>query len=784
MADLNLTDIERLPIDFEEIMQLLKNRVQSRLPNRWTDFLASNFGVELLEAFAYEATLMNYYINSSINECFLPTAKTKTGVYSLAKTIGYNPKPPSQAIVKLKFYLDTPYNKNIIIPKYTKLSSSSGIPFYTTENKVLYVGETFVEVEAKSGTLVEESLISSGIPRDRYKLRQFPVNSVEYVSINDELYKEIDFIDVPGQDKYFMLEHDDNFYGYISFGDGNYGVNPGKNLIIDVLYVIGADSSHNVMPFQITNISDLIYDAENNVVNNIKVVNEQSANGASDGESLAEVKRNASSIYRTQKRCVTRQDYEDLTYTLPGVKKVSVIDHSLMDEIGIFGVKIAVIPENQRYPTDSFKQYVKNFLEEKKIVATQVDIIDPSYITFDVKVSISIQQNMSSSVISNKIREIVNNYLGWENRDFGEDVSKLELYRLISEIPGITNINNLTLEENRSIYVTEAPADGSNTIKYFDSINMLRIGAEINILDLDSNLVLSTKVIDINDSLSEITIADTIRSEMNIGVGSLIYPVLITAVNHQYGEKEISFSLDSSITGGQINYSLLNFSNITIYFADSPNKRYKVLFRIGNKLYLNEPIDRDIPANTKIIILSKKYTPTLVATLPPGSDVFYFNDYPRFDKGAELIKSSMISFVPDTVVMTRRAGVSDYMNSIMNDDYLARINQIYTDNLNVFTEGIDYNLLSGDKIIEWTATGRAKLPANSKYYIDIIKKVIDTSDSDIIYYVKSINKKTATVTPMTNKKLDALTTFEYISDTYKLLPNEISDVGIVSITII
>lgn len=784
MADLNLTNIERLPIDFEEIMQLLKNRVQSRLPNRWTDFLASNFGVELLEAFAYEATLMNYYINSSINECFLPTAKTKTGVYSLAKTIGYNPKPPSQAIVKLKFYLDTPYNKNIIIPKYTKLSSSSGIPFYTTENKVLYVGETFVEVEAKSGTLVEESLISSGIPRDRYKLRQFPVNSVEYVSINDELYKEIDFIDVPGQDKYFMLEFDDNFYGYISFGDGNYGVNPGKNLIIDVLYVVGADSSHNVMPFQITNISDLIYDAENNVVNNIRVINEQSANGASDGESLTDVKRNASSIYRTQKRCVTRQDYEDLIHTLPGVKKVSVIDHSLMDEIGIFGVKIAVIPENQKYPSESFKQRINDFLEEKKMIATQVDIIDPSYITFDVNLSISLQQTMSSSVISNKIREVVRNYLSWENRNFGEEVSKLELYRRISEIPGIASINNLVLEENRSIYVTEAPADGSNVIKYFDSINMLRPGAEILILNLNSELVLSTKIVSINETLSELTITDHVSSEMNIGVGSLIYPVLTTATNHQYGEKEISFSLGDTITGGQINYSLLNFSNITIYLNDSPNKYYKVLFRIGNKLYLNEPIDRDIPAGTKIIILHKKYIPTLMTSLAPGSDTFYLTDYPRFDKGAQLIKSSMISFIPDTIVMIRRTGTTDYMSTVMDEDYLARISKIYTNDLTIFEENVDYRLVNSGKAIEWTDGGRTKLPSNSRYYVDIIKKVVDTSDSDIIYYVKNVNKKVVTVTPMTNKKIDELTTFEYISDTYKLLPNEISDVGTISITVI
>ena len=118
---IDFRDIEKLPVDFEEIVQTLKARIQNRLPNRWTDFLASNFGVELLEAVAYEATLMNYYLNSSVNECFMPTAKTQNAVYNLAKSIGYSPNPPSQSIVTLRFYIPSTHTYNINIPLYTKV---------------------------------------------------------------------------------------------------------------------------------------------------------------------------------------------------------------------------------------------------------------------------------------------------------------------------------------------------------------------------------------------------------------------------------------------------------------------------------------------------------------------------------------------------------------------------------------------------------------------------------------------------------------------------------------
>ena len=81
---IQIKDIEKLPVDFEEIMEVLKQRVQTKLPNRWTDFLQSNFGVELLEAVAYEAMLMNYYVNANINESFMPTANTEHAVKNFA----------------------------------------------------------------------------------------------------------------------------------------------------------------------------------------------------------------------------------------------------------------------------------------------------------------------------------------------------------------------------------------------------------------------------------------------------------------------------------------------------------------------------------------------------------------------------------------------------------------------------------------------------------------------------------------------------------------------------
>lgn len=775
---IDFRDIEKLPVDFEEIVQTLKARIQNRLPNRWTDFLASNFGVELLEAVAYEATLMNYYLNSSVNECFMPTAKTQNAVYNLAKSIGYSPNPPSQSIVTLRFYIPSAHTYNINIPLYTKVLSKNGIPFYTTENKVLYAGETYVDVNAKSGTLYDETMICTGVANYKYTLKNYPVNSIEYVKVNNVEYTYAEFMDLETTDPYYSISYSNEFKASIFFGDGTYGLNPAKNSIIEIYYVTGADSSHNLNPYSINQISDTIYDSTNAIVTNISVINPQNSVGASDAETLDEVKRNAPSIYRTQNRCVTLQDFRDITIMQPGVNKVSVIDNSIMDEVGLFGVKVCVIPDGGGYPNTAFKESLLDTLENKKIISTQVDIIDPAYIPFDVNLTIQIQPKISSSVVTNRIRKVIYDYLYWENRDLGDTVSTQELYRLISGVEGVLSIDSLSLIENRSIYVNEIPDDGTTEIQFVDSMAILGANSKINIMDNSGALALSTTVQSISGTT--MTIADPITSSMNITQGSSIFPVLIVDGNHSYGVKEIHLeNLES-------NYSLLNMSGLKIYFGTDSNTEYQILYRNGDIIYLDQPLNYDILDGAEITIIAKHVVPTLDSVAIAGTNRLKLQTYPRFSTGATLYRQAMISFANATISLTRSASGVDYLNTIMNTDYLSSVSRVYIDANTVFSgSGLDpdYTLSDNSRILTWTETGKAKIPTGTRYYIDIVKKIITTSQSEVLYYVKNIDGKYIEVSPSLATTLYENTTFEYLTDAYSLLPYEIANMGIVTINI-
>lgn len=792
--NLDLRNIEKLPIDFEEIMEGLTARIKTSLPNKWKDFLASNFGVELLEAFAYEATLMFYYNNMSVNECFLPTAKTRTAIYNHAKTMGYKPKPASQSSVILKFYLDKPYDTNIVIPKYTKCYSDSGINFYTTENVILYSNSNFVTAPAKSGNINNDSFICNGIPGYQYKLLTSNVNAIESVFVDDVEYKQTDFIDIQDVDgMYYTVDYDTDYSAYIKFGDGVYGKNPAKNLKLDVTYITGADRTHNVNPYTINNINNVIYDSSNSIIYNISVTNEDYANGASGAETLEEIKKNVPTIYKTQKRCVTKQDYHDTALMINGVNKVKIIDNEVMPDIGIFGVKICVIPDSPGsggYPSEAFKRDILKTFNEKKIVSTQVEVIDPSYITLNTTVNVKILPTTTASVVSNKIRTNIQKYLSWKNRDLGQSVSKQDIYSLVADVPGVLLIENININEQRYIYILETPELGTNKIKLRDTMAVLNQGSVINIMDLTGASILKAKIKTINnEGVCELVSLDDgsdiiITDEMNITSNCWVYPTVKTKGSYQLGDKLITINNDNTISSAiEKRVSLLsNMNYTTIYFGDDRTKTYQVLFRVGDSLYLDRGLEFDVSAGTDVVIMNKKYIPILSSMAPMGSTTLELTAYPRFGVGSKLLRYASSSYLDITLAVSRNGSGVDYLENYIAIDSLLKINKVYLNANIIFSEGLDYNI-TNNSIITWTDVGKVKLPSNKQYYVDVTKKTDLENVRTIDYYVKGINKKTISISPSLSSALADGFSFDYTTDTFNILPWEIADCGTITVNI-
>lgn len=794
---IQMHDIEKLPIDFEEIMDALKQRIQAKLPTKWSDFLMSNFGVELLEAVAYEAMLMNYYVNASLNECFLPTAKTKHAIHSLASTIGYKPQRAFQSIVDLQLNLEFPAKAQIFIPKYTIFSTSTGIKFYSIEDALIEKNSTSTNIKAKSGIVVMESIVSNAIPRYRYKLQRSNVIKVEKVETENFSFKYVDFIDQQKREPYYTIDFDINNTAYLTFGDNIYGINPPEGMVLEVLYIVNNTelyNNNNVLPNSINTIDSVLYDANSEIVTDMSVTNLVAASGGAPEETLDEIKRNAPSIYRTQQRAVTRQDFKDLVIARPNIEKVSIIDHYNMEEVGIFGVKVCPIQLGGGYMSHLAKEELFKYLEDKKIISTQVSIIDPSYITFDVSLVLQANQSANINILTNAVRKQIIDFMSWKNREFGQSVSLSELKRTIFELPDVLNIYTLDMEENRRIKISKIfyeNSDSTNKIMFNDSINILRVGSKIMIANKNNEIKLKAIIgsIDLNGL---VVLSENITKDMKIEEGCEIYPMQRTFGNYKFGDKEIALRHEYVYEDEKFYYELKeehehllsNLIHCSIYFENHPSEIYTILARSGENIYLNRPLSHNVEDGEYVFIKFKKAIPVLGSVSLSGSNQLKFKDYPRFSRNTTLTSYDYNQYENTIYNMIKSHNESDHIDVFYDMTNVIEVVKVYSDYSHVFVENTDFIFERNKKQIKWTELGLEKIEAGKTFYVEVIRKLNVRSDKTQTFNVSSVVGKTVTVSPVVKENIYENTMFSYESDTYNLLPNEIADIGNIDIEIV
>ena len=76
--------------DFYSLREELIARVKERVPE-WYGTDSSDFGVALVEAFAYMGDVISYYTDRVAHESNILTASQRSSIINLAKTYGYNP---------------------------------------------------------------------------------------------------------------------------------------------------------------------------------------------------------------------------------------------------------------------------------------------------------------------------------------------------------------------------------------------------------------------------------------------------------------------------------------------------------------------------------------------------------------------------------------------------------------------------------------------------------------------------------------------------------------------
>jgi uncharacterized phage protein gp47/JayE len=169
------------------------------------------------------------------------------------------------------------------------------------------------------------------------------------------------------------------------------------------------------------------------------VPNTTVASGGIDIESMASLKANIPTTFRTQDRAVSLQDYKDIVKRVTGiVRSTAYVDGSnvvqvlAMEEPSSYGSELTVVLSNTK------KQEVIDYLEPREIVFATSNVgASVSLTKVNFVATVQIQDGYIQESVNDNVKAAIRALFSFDNMDFGGKVSLGTVYRTILDIPGV-----------------------------------------------------------------------------------------------------------------------------------------------------------------------------------------------------------------------------------------------------------------------------------------------------------------------------------------------------------
>jgi predicted phage baseplate assembly protein len=329
-------------------------------------------------------------------------------------------------------------------------------------------------VHAVHGSKTEARYSASGLPDLMLTLGKPPVrisgNGIIKIAVSSNA-KETEWTEVedfdssgPGDQSYVL----DSANGTVTFGDGINGALPprgDKNILIT--YLSGAGPAGNVGAHSINRIMDNSFDTDSGdtkLSDAVTVENQIPASGGKSAETLEEAIGRARKELRSITRAVTASDYEYLAMNTPGISikraKALPLYHPLHKNAVFNTITVIVVPDNGSARPDiesgdSFLRTVHSFLDNYRLLATDLFVIPPEYIRVMVKSTVVCKEGVDTDKLMGVIIKRLNKFLhpieggsmgsGWP---FGRPVYLSEIYETISRVEGVDFVNDVQLRKD------------------------------------------------------------------------------------------------------------------------------------------------------------------------------------------------------------------------------------------------------------------------------------------------------------------------------------------------
>jgi predicted phage baseplate assembly protein len=461
--------------DYFSIREELIARIQDRVPN-WTGSDPADFGIALVEAFAYMGDLLSYYIDRTANEAFLTTATQRESVLNIAQTYGYVPAGYRAATVELEFSNSS--GSSVTIPESTVISGEIIVGdtvqtiYFTTGAEAIVpaqVGavpgtETVTATHGRSVILVSDDATddgeligtSTGEPGMEFELGETPVSdgSIElYVQDGDIFTKWTQvqhIIDYGPTDQIFTTTSDEDNVVTVKFGDGVSGVIPTIYAEIRAKYNVGGGVEGNVDADVLTTLDTLpgLSEVQVSAIQSaITVTNPAVAVGGADPEETDQIRVAAALALRANNRAVTLQDYADLSLAVTGVGKANA-EAAVWSSVTVYIAPTRNVTDADESPGldslgnttaewDSLQTDVEDYLSDKILLGTSVTVSPPVYVDMVTNIDYTKLDQYTAAEVEAAIKNRLLTDFGYTGIDFQETLYPQDIEFSVLQVPGV-----------------------------------------------------------------------------------------------------------------------------------------------------------------------------------------------------------------------------------------------------------------------------------------------------------------------------------------------------------
>ena len=470
-----LQRVQNLDLSIYELLAVLTDYKRANDPS-YTDESPADPGMLFLWLYCNMADFMVQHINRTAMNCFLATVTDRRFLQWHCDSRGYSLGQNAPAAVDVLFTCESGH------PEFTirvgtqvateGTSERTAIIFETDSDVLVTVGTDEVTINCVHGYTVSDEIlgISEGEADQLFYLsKPGALWESEIIEVSEGGWQEWtrvdDFIDSePDSKQYRAVIGNDGKY-YILFGDGTNGKIPPGGSLVRSTYRVGGGTIGNVAAGTIVELASPVEYVES-------VSNAAAASGGTDAETVAHAKKYVPALARSGGYAITVPNIIALAETFVSPQFGRIVKVSVV-ATGLIVAEVRIVPASGGMPSDGLKQVLREFLFARRVITSDINVLDPAYKTIDIDLDIWVQDNHLVNATVEAVRAALITYIsptyqdpttGMYPHDFGRDMYTSILDKIVVSAQGVDHCSFTTPSADVTVAAHEIATMGTLSI--------------------------------------------------------------------------------------------------------------------------------------------------------------------------------------------------------------------------------------------------------------------------------------------------------------------------------